>query len=176
MPLEPNTPGAEGVVDRAWNSLNPERAKKERDRRARERELVKKLFILAPDGTPIGATADVEMIQVMIEKFVKGITWKEDRLYIDDRRYEIQWHLGKENSVPDIFKTARASVHSLGEAIAIRRVTSDNGDRRVGFFEIVLWNHYYFVATCNLRGKYLGQNSNVYAAKSSRAARDENSD
>jgi hypothetical protein len=159
MPLEPDSPGAEGLVEKVWNSLDPARAETERDRSAREkeREVFKENIIFARGGVPIGSHVDGELIQAMIEKFVKGVTYRQDGLFIDDRRYEIRWHYYiEEEQVPEIFRNAAAEIDQLGEALAIRRVTAPDGDKRVGFFEIVLWSRLYFVATCNLRPKYLG--------------------
>src|SRR5260221_1618265 len=95
MPVEPGTPGAEGIVYSVWDSMDPSRAAhgddRERRARVREREKLSQIIIFSADGkTPLRVTADVEMIQVMVETFVKGITWLEDKLFIDDRRYEIE--------------------------------------------------------------------------------------
>lgn len=158
-PLEPDSAGAEGVVEKVFNSLDPDRAKTDRDREARkrEREAFKANIIATADGSPIAQRVDVELIQVIIEKFVKGITYIKDGLFIDDRRYEISWHyyVDGEDQVPEIFRNAAGEIERLGEGLAIRRVTAPEGDHRIAFFEIVLWGQLYFVATCNLKPKFL---------------------
>jgi hypothetical protein len=155
-PLEPDTPGAEGLVEGVWNSMDPTRSKEgdERDRNARlkERERLLASLLFAPDGKTATVSADGKKIDRMVKKFVKGITWLDDHeTFIDDEKYSITWHPIPPDRIPDILMQAHAKFYLLGQAMKVRRVTSPDGDQRIGFFLIALWNQLYLVAICDLR-------------------------
>ena len=157
--LDPHHPDSRDIVKKALRSVRPEYGQDRKDRQAREQKLEKTLrelivFRLLPDHgifpnfgplqSPctqghIGMPLSKYQIERLAEKVVRGVTFIEDGLYIDER-YNLEiFILADAGATPVIEMIEKHGVQlHRGPGLIVRRAVIPE-DRRSGLYAVEIW-------------------------------------
>ncbi len=157
--LDPNDALAAGIPERALRSINPNAARNDRDRRARQdrrnriqtevhfsacapQEGILPGFGARPDveykefGSILVAVSDLSK---MVRKFAKGLTYIEHACYLDSQ-YAIKWLPTNANLNPAIDEvfSRRGTKRFQGPGVILQRVAVSE-DPAQSFMHVALW-------------------------------------
>lgn len=166
MCLDPNASGSRGISTPVLNSMKPELARNERDRKAREKkaarlhdnirqaqESIAKHGLIGLYPGLAGPTADQRrdgipilipqrLIREVCEKIVRGHAFLTDGIFIEPPFHVMFYALDDESAQPmKQAITQFGESHSRGDAIDIKRaVVHDNGFHAI--YEVKLWQQF----------------------------------
>jgi hypothetical protein len=159
--LDPNDPACSGIVAKALRSLDPRKARNNKDRkqRAKKRDQILSQMIPSrdvqssavypgfeadrwPDQQLSAITLDSESHTKITEKIVRGILYLEESVFVGED-YTISTHvLHDQVALKILEKIAKhVVVHSRGPGITVLRATVPE-DRTSSLFAIEIWGRF----------------------------------
>ncbi len=164
--LGPDAPNATGLYQKALRAIDPSHGRNHRDR-VNRRKKRQKLFrsLLKGHEIPnavypgfeerwnraksdqVGLPVPVDHLKQLVVKIVKGITYIEDRIYLNEHT-QIEHHVVKPSIAAPLEKAVRVhgEIHSREPGIeVVRAVTPDDGVSAL--YKITIWGRLVMYAT-----------------------------
>ena len=164
--LGPEAPKAKGMYQKALRALDPSHGRNHRDRvnRRKKREKIRRSLLKGqeiakavypgfeekwdrPKSEQVGLPVRVDHLKQLVEKIVKGITYIEDQIYLNEDT-QIEHHVVKPGTAAPLEKTVRlhGETHSRGPGIeVVRAVTPEDGVSAL--YKITIWGEFVLYAT-----------------------------
>lgn len=164
--LDPNDSSCAGIVDKAMRSIDPNKGKNNKDKRARLKKRQQILGQMIQEGEipessiypNFGLHADISdkqyavtinanSIKKLNEKIVRGIMYIDDGLFIEPP-YEIESFTLTDESAQPIINTIEkfGSVHAREPGIIVKRATVQE-DKLSSVFLIDIWGRFKMYST-----------------------------
>ena len=164
--LERDAPNAKGICEKALRAIDPSHGRNPTDRakRRKKREKILRSVLRGheipnavypgfeerwnrPKSQQVGIPVRVDHLKQLVEKVVKGITYIEDRVYLNEDT-QIQHHVVEPGIAVPLERAVRlhGEIHSREPGIEVARaVTPDDGVSAL--YKITIWGEFVLYAT-----------------------------
>jgi hypothetical protein len=177
MTVEPQHFASLGINRKAWDALDPSRARNDRDRKMREalHRRIRDRLQPVTDATRSavvpnlarceqdrlryahGVAVRAEHFTELCRKLVKGVTWIVNGSYIDEKQYILECGPSRPDLVFDAWIASVANDFSMPPGLVVKRLGADD-DPVCALFQITIWHQYQFMASCRPRVPAVGSN------------------
>lgn len=164
--LDPDAPSAKGMYQKALRAIDPSHGRNHTDRvnRRKKRQKIVRSLLRGheipnaeypgfeerwnrPRQEQMALSVRVDHLKQLVEKIVKGITYIEDRTYLNEDM-QIEHHVVQPGMAAPLERAVRlhGAIHSQGPGIeVVRAVTADDGVSAL--YKITIWGEFKMYAT-----------------------------